>query len=54
MKKVNEGEEAWGKEKEEVKSAHIEIVEKVSQEHINTEGFIFENSLGYPLTYFSP
>lgn len=51
IKKINEGEEAWGKEKEEVKSAHTEIVEKVSYDNRNIEGFIFENRLGYPLTY---
>ena len=51
LKKLNENEEIWGKEKEEHKSKAVVEVEKVSMMNIHTEGFIFENRLGFPIVY---
>ena len=52
LKKFNEGDECWDKEREERKSDATLNVERVSVANIQTEGFIFENSLGYPLTFY--
>ena len=45
-----ESEEKWGKQQEMVKSEYAEAVEKLSLANIRTEGFIFENNIGYALT----
>lgn len=52
MRKIGEDESKWVKEEMESVFPTAKTVEMLSVEHADTEGFIFENCLGFPLTFF--